>query len=101
MLIGALLSFVFGGKSALCSAFAVGWLVWGNGTVSYRVVAVVASLVCAVFAVAKQSSLRWDFRLTESIATFIVLGMLSALICRWAMGRVGLLSAGVPEANKS
>lgn len=100
ILLGALFSFVIGGVPALISAVVSGWIVSRNGTIRYGQALAIAVGASAAYlgAMAIGNGSR------PELGVFVMVGglsLVSAMICRWVMGRIGLLPAGVPEANKS
>ena len=101
---GVIFSFVIGGVPALMSALPSAWLVWRCGTVSYLLAAglAVAAGIVSVIALQVSSYPEVDWRPAPGMMAFVCgLSLVSALICRWVMERVGLLPVGSPVANKS
>ncbi len=102
--VGSMLSFAIGGVPAIVSALLSAWAVWRNGTLSYWQAAgfALAASVVSVLALQLWSYPDVDWRSSLGMMAFVSgVGLGSALVCRWLMGRVGLLPPGVPQANKS
>ena len=103
MVLGALFSFVIGGVPALISAVVSGWMVWRQGTLSYVQAAVIAGGAGALYVGAMEvQTIAQGGKPELGILGMIGgLSLVSAVICRWAMGRIGILPVGSREVSKS
>lgn len=102
--VGSVLSYLIGGVPALLAAGAGGWWVWRHGTLGYGQAAAFAVGACVVVVACLQLSAYPDvtWGSTAGLAAFLgSISAMSAVVCRWAMGRLGLLPAGSPRAAKS
>lgn len=102
--VGSLFSYLLGGMPALISAVPSAWVVWRHGTLAYWQAigfAVVASvLVVLGLQISAYPDVEWRAVL-GMIAFVAALSVVSAVICRWMMGRVGLVPPGSHVAGKS
>ena len=103
LLFGSLFSFVIGGLPALIAAACSGWLIWRNGTISYLQAVAIALVAGAVYVGMTQLPAVVQGEKVEVGLFGMIAGLslVSAVICRWSMGRIGLLPVGSPGPGKS
>ena len=95
----ALLSYLNGIVPALLSCLWLGWRIYKNGTVSMAesiCTGAAAALICALGV----SVITPDFpnNLRIWLIFFGPAGIFSAFVCRWLLGRLGILPSSSPKA---
>ncbi|NOT70263.1 MAG: hypothetical protein HOP09_02960 [Hyphomicrobium sp.] len=87
-----LYGYVFGGVPALLSALLLGWLTARDGTFGYGASALAGAAGAIVGGAGLAVLIKSEDALTPGMAVFLLpFALLSALICRWLIGKTGLL----------
>lgn len=93
-----LYGYVFGGVPALLSGITLGWLTARAGTFGYGASALTGALSGIAGGLSLALLIKSQDGLSPGMAVFLFpFALISALMCRWLMGKIGLL----PQAKET